>query len=209
MPHAMQPDHLAEDTRVLLVHGWKCRATFDSAKVGDQLAALAQAIEPTGGVFVVAQCLVYVDGKNDLVIGLPVVSAHADVGPVEWSIDDARATERRTVDAFTPAILAALAPLLDVAPRGTPRWLIVPTGALASGYLAYGTLIDTPKPRDTKDKTLTCGGDMAQNPHAKAVRGPRLAHASDWSVEVIDLSPPRIDELRKTPGSFYAIARYD
>jgi hypothetical protein len=210
MAHPMQPDPVSEtDTYALLVHGWKCSVSF-GANTMAQLAALQHAVEPAGAVFVVAQCLAYVDGPQDVVIGLPLASAHANTGPVEWSIDEARAVAARTASAFSSSVLETLTQLVDVAPTGAPRWLLVPTGPLASGYVAYGDLIDTPKHRDAKDASLTVGGDTSQRAHAKAVRGERLAHANDWDVVEVDLSPARIDELRaRGDGRFHVIARFD
>ena len=207
MPHPLQPDHLEEDTRALLVHGWKCRASFSGRETPAELAALQQAIEPSGGVFVVAQSLVYVDGEQDVVIGLPVASAHADAGPVEWSIDAAREVEAATEAAFPAALVAKLAPLLAAVPQGPAKWLLVPTGGLASGFVAHGELIDTPEDRDYKDTSITAGCNMSQRTHPKAVQGTRLGHANDWDIEEIDLSPTRVSALG--PGRFFVIARFD
>jgi len=198
-----QPDHLEEDTLCLLVHGWTCRATFTGDETRDQLAALEAALEGTDAVFVVAQSLVYVDGSQQVVVGLPVASAHADEGPVEWSLADARAIEARTERVFTPELRARLDPLLDEVPSGPPRWLLVPTGALASGLLAHGQLEDS----DPDDDDLIWGTDMTQERHSSSIRGTKLASAFDWDISEVDLSPERCAALGE--GGYYVIGRYD
>src|SRR5262245_44951584 len=127
MAHAMQPNHMLEDTLCLLVYGWKCRASFVSKEMRSQLKALADALSDTDGVFVVAQSLVYVDGEQDTVVGIPVASVHADEGPKAWSIDDARAIERRFGDVFSAAVRGRMNALLKRPIAGEPQWYLVPT----------------------------------------------------------------------------------
>lgn len=201
----MQPDHTSEDTEVLLVHGWKRRATFHGKALRAELEALEAALAPTKeGVFVVAQSLVYVDGEQDVVVGLPVASASADGGPERFTIESVRQIEGQTASAFSNDVRENLNPLLDEGISGEPSWFLVPTGALASGYCAHGALIDTPE--DDEDGLIT-GCDMSQEQHEESVRGTKLAAAFDWDVEEVDLSEARVASLGE--GQFFLIARYD
>jgi hypothetical protein len=204
----MQPDHSKEDTLALLVYGWPCKATFPGKEAKKKLADLTAALVGTEAVFVVAQSLVYVDGKMDMVVGIPVASAHANDGPKAFRFEDVRAVERRIGEVMSPALKAKIDPHLDETWSGPPKWLLVPTGALASGYCAYGELVETPEERDA---TVTSGCDMNQDSHEKAVRGARLATASDWDIEEIDLSEARCADLTKQlpKGQPFVIARYD
>jgi hypothetical protein len=211
----LQPDHGSDDTHVLLVYGWPVQLRYSSDGGFD---ALIQAVAPADGVVVAAQDFVngcFEDGdKIDGVIGVAAINVCANDGPCAVALADLRAIEERMPAAFTAELRRTIEAQLGTALAGEPRWLLAPTGALATGYCAFGT----PVPRYVADKPtqpgpgreLIYGCDMGQNGHDTAIDGVWVANATDWRIEELDLSDGKLAALRaRAPGELYVMGRYD
>jgi hypothetical protein len=205
----MQRNHLDEQTEVLVVYGWPAHVLFESGNVDKRLAQLTDALAGTDDVFVVAQDLVYCDGRMDTVFGRAVLRVHADDGPTELSLDAVRA-----IEASGPPLAATRDKLHALTngsiSSGPPKWYVVPTGCLASGFVAFGDVV----PRDpdaTEGQKVIYGCDMTQEPHADGVRGEWVGNASDWNVTELDLSSETHKKRAagRPKGRYFVMGRYD
>jgi hypothetical protein len=146
----------------------------------------------------------------------------ASEGPIAIRYDAVRKIDGR---ALPPEVRAALEPLV-ITPQPRRRknqpenaeglsakatWRLVPTGPLACGDIAFGTLVKTP-PYDDRvgDDGLIMGCDMHQEAHAMSVRGESVAESYRWYTPAVDLSPKaHAGRTRRNPrGKYYLIGAY-
>jgi hypothetical protein len=196
-----QPDHFSGKTEAFLIYGWKTRVDFDDIR--SALEQLGSALATTPAIFVAAtdfpnggSCI------SDVIIGWQGAHAFANEGPILVSEKALRSAEKNT--ALPSEVRAALAPLVLDPISGKPKWQLVPTGPLAGADVAFGKRVHS------GDEGLITGCDMSQNPHAKAVRGEKVAASYRWEIRQLDLSARahRARLGRRAGGRHWLIAGY-